>query len=148
MPHFGLIDEDALGPVEGPLMRAKLHIRGGRRRLRQGKLSYGIITLYDALISAMQWYVASPERMKGLRINKDDNMNDDKTLFNILLRSGVVDGSFDYEAFDILVENALYDSMSGFYYKEMLESYEAFMTQLGVLPFDENELPPEDPSTL
>jgi hypothetical protein len=148
MPHFGLMDEAALGPVEGPLMRAKLHIRGGRRRLRQGKLSYGIITLYDALISAMQWYVASPQRMKDLRISKDDNMNDDKTLFNILLRSGVVDGSFDYEAFDRLVENALYDSMTGFDYKEMLKNYEAVMTQLGVMPFNENELPPEDPSTL
>jgi hypothetical protein len=147
MPHFGLMDEAALGPVEGPLMRAKLHIRGGKRRLRQGKISYGIITLYDALVSAMQWYVASPERTKNLGIDEDDNMNDDKTTFNILLRSGVVDGSFDYEAFDRLVETALYDSMSSFDYKEMLESYEIVMTQLGVMPFEENELPPEDPST-
>jgi hypothetical protein len=30
MPHFGLMDDDALGPVEGYLMRAKLHIRGGK----------------------------------------------------------------------------------------------------------------------
>ncbi len=147
MPHFGLMDEAALGPVEGPLMRAKLHIRGGKRRLRQGKISYGIITLYDALVSAMQWYVASPERTKNLGIDEDDNMNDDKTIFNMLSRSGVVDGSFDYEAFDRLVENALNDSMSGFDYKEMLESYEIVMTQLGVMPFEENELPPEDPST-
>lgn len=147
MPHFGLMDEAALGPVEGPLMRAKLHIRGGKRRLRQGKISYGIITLYDALVSAMQWYVASPERIKNLGIDEDDNMNDDKTIFNMLSRSGVVDGSFDYEAFDRLVETALYDSMSGFDYKDMLESYEIVMTQLGVMPFEENELPPEDPST-
>ncbi len=147
MPHFGLMDEAALGPVEGPLMRAKLHIRGGKRRLRQGKISYGIITLYDALVSAMQWYVASPERIKDLRIDENDNMKIDKTLFSILLRSGVVDDSFDYEAFDKLVENALYNSMYGFDYKEVLESYETFMTQLGVMPFDENELPLEDPST-
>ena len=147
MPHFGLMDEAALGPVKGPLMRAKLHIRGGRRRLRQGKISLGIITLYDALISAMQWYVASPEHIEDLRIDEGDNVNDDKTLFDILLRSGVVDGSFDYGAFDRLAEDALYDSMSGFDYKDMLESYEAVMTQLGVMPFDENALPPEDPST-
>ena len=147
MPHFGLMDEAALGPVKGPLMRAKLHIRGGRRRLRQDKISLGIITLYDALISAMQWYVASPEHIKDLRIDEGDNVNDDKTLFEILLRSNVVDGSFDYGAFDRLVEDALYDSMSGFDYKDILESYESVMTQLGVLPFDENALPPEDPST-
>ena len=147
MPHFGLIDEAVTGPVDGLLMRAKLHIRCGRRRLREGKLLYGIITLYDALLSAMQWYVASPEHREKLRIKEGDNLNDDKTLFNILLHSGVIDGIFDYEVFDRLVENALYDSMSDFDYKDMLESYEAVMTQLGVMPFDENELPPEDPST-
>ncbi len=49
MPHFGLMDEGSLGPVEGPLMRARLHIRGGKRRLRQGKIAAAIATLYDAL---------------------------------------------------------------------------------------------------
>ena len=147
MPHFGLIDEAALGPVESLLMRAKLHIRGGKRRLRQGKLVDGIVTLYDALVSAMQWYTASPERMEGIRVDKDENMNDDKTLYNILTRSGVLDGTFDYEAFDGLVERALYDSISGFDYNETLMSFENVMTQLGVMPFEENELPPEDPLT-
>lgn len=40
MPHFGLMDADALGPIEAPLMRARLHIRGGRRRLRQGIMPF------------------------------------------------------------------------------------------------------------
>ncbi len=141
------MDEAALGPVEGPLMRAKLHIRGGKRRLRQGKVAYGIITLYDALISAMQWYVSSPARRKKLRLSESDNLNDDKTFFNRLSHSGVIDGTFDYEEFDRLVERSLQDAMSDFDYKKMLESYETCMTQLGVMPFDENELPPEDPLT-
>jgi len=62
MPHLGLIDERTLGPEIEPLLRARLHIKGGKRRLRQGKISSGIITLADALSSALEWYMASEER--------------------------------------------------------------------------------------
>ncbi len=147
MPHFGLMDEYALGPVEGPLMRAKLHIRGGKRRLRQGKISAGIVTLYDALCSAMEWYIAVPERKKKLTIKEGDNLKDDRTLFAILNNSGVLDGSFDYGAFNGLVEKAMTQEMPDYDYREILRGIESVMTRLGVMPFDENELPPEDPST-
>jgi hypothetical protein len=147
MPHFGLIDENALGPVEGPLMRAKLHIRGGRRRLRQGKLSLGIITLYDAVISAMQWYISDPSHKGMFRINNNEDTNDDRTVFKILTRSGVLDGSFDYDAFNELTEKALSQDMSDYDYTGMLKGIESVMTQLGVMPFDESALPPEDPKT-
>ncbi len=147
MPHFGLMREDALGPEEGLLMRSKLHIRAGKRRLRQNKLTYGIITLYDALISAMQWYIASSERRKNLRINEGDDLNDDNTLFDILKRSGVLDETFDYRAFNILVEDALNDSIHSFNHEDILKRFESVMNQLGVMPFDESKLPPEDPST-
>ncbi len=145
MPHFGLMDEYALGPVEGPLMRARLHIRGGKRRLRQGKISAGIITLYDALCSAMEQYIAVPERKKRLKMKEDDNLKDDKILFAVLNNSGILDGSFDYEAFNELVEKASKQEMPD--YKKVLDGVESVMTQLGVMPFDENELPPEDLST-
>ena len=56
MPHAGLMDERLLGPVEGPLQRARLHIRGGKRRLRQGKISAGIATLADALSASLEWF--------------------------------------------------------------------------------------------
>ncbi len=147
MPHFGLMDEYALGPIEGPLMRAKLHIRGGKRRLHQGKISAGIVTLYDALCSAMEWYIAVPERKKKLKIKEGDNLKDDKTLFAILNDSGVLDGSFDYQAFNELVEKAVTQEMPDYDYREILRGIESVMTQLGVMPFDENELPPEDPAT-
>ncbi len=147
MPHFGLMDEDALGPVEAPLQRAKLHIRGGKRRLRQGKISDGILALYDAIVSAMDWYIAVPERRENLQIEKNDDLKDDKTLFTVLTRSGVLDGSFDYEAFDALVEEALHSQMTYYDYTEVLKGIESFMKQLGVMPFNEDDLPPEDPST-
>jgi len=142
------MDEYALGPVEGPLMRAKLHIRGGRRRLRQGLISLGIITLYDALLSAMQWYVAVPEQEKKFHVKDDEDMKDDKTVYKLLTRSGVLDGSFDYEVFNELAEKALYQDMSDYDYTEMLKGIESVMTQLGVMPFEESALPPEDPKTV
>ncbi|HXX53320.1 MAG TPA: hypothetical protein VEI28_01975, partial [Thermodesulfovibrionales bacterium] len=90
------MDEGELGPEEGLLQRARLHIRGGRRRLRQGKVAAAFVTLYDALIAAMEWYFTSPERKGRLIIRNDDNLKDDKVLYKILVRSGVLDGEFDY----------------------------------------------------
>ena len=147
MPHAGLMVEREMGDEEGPLLRAKLHIRSGRRRLRQGKIAAGIFTIYDALIGAMEWYFASPERRAGLIIREKDNLKDEKVLYNILVRSGVLDGRFDFRWFvDEVVEMATYDAMENYDYNKLLKDIEDVMTQIGVMPFDENELPPEDPS--
>lgn len=147
MPHAGLMDEEALGPEAGPLQRARLHIRGGKRRLRQGKIPEGIITLYDALVSAMEWYFASPARVEGLDVREGDDLNNDKVRFGILTRSGVLDGSFDYVAFNDLVEKILFQDLRELKYESILLGIEAVMFQLGVMPFDESRLPQEDPST-
>lgn len=147
MPHFGLMDEQALGPVEGPLQRARLHVRGGKRRLRQGKISAGIVTLYDALLGAMAAYINAPEHKDRLVIRAGDDLNDDLTVYTILVRSGVLDGKFDFVAFDALMEKALHEEMPGYDYRALLSGIESLMTQLGVMPFDESALPPEDPRT-
>lgn len=147
MPHAGLMDERELGPVEGPLQRARLHIRGGKRRLVQGKISAGIVTLYDALDAAMLWYFAQPMRRGALSINDGENLNDDRTMYRILVRSGVLDGAFDFDAFDRLVEQALSEELPAYNYHELLSGIESVMTRLGVMPFDEAALPPEDPKT-
>ena len=147
MPHAGLMDERALGPEEGPLLRARLHIRGGKRRLREGKIAAGIVTLYDALNGAMEWYIASPERIKRLLIAAGDNLNDDRSLYRVLVLSQVLDGGFDFDAFDRLVETALHEEMQDYNYREMLDGLEGVMIRLGVMPFAESALPPEDPET-
>jgi hypothetical protein len=146
MPHFGLMDPDALGPEAAALQRARLHIRGGRRRLRQGKISAGLGTLYDALLFAMDWYLASPDRRKKIPFQGNENLRDDRTVFALLAKAGVIDGRFDYEGFRELVETAPPGS-SAYDYKEILNRVESLMTQLGIIPFEESELPPEDPST-
>lgn len=147
MPHAGLMDPDRLGREQAALQRARLHIRGGKRRLRQGKISAGIVTLYDALSAAMEWYIASAERRARLKITPGDNINNDRTVFAALTLSGVLDGAFDYASFDRLVESALEQEMPGYDYSGLLDGIEAVMTRLGVMPFDEKALPPEDPST-
>ena len=147
MPHAGLMNEEALGPEAGPLQRARLHIRAGKRRLRQDKTAAGIVTLYDALDGAMLWYFASSPRRAALAIDQADDLNDDRTLYRILVRSGVLDGSFDFEAFDQLTEQALQQELPGYDATGLLNQIEKVMTQLGVMPFDEASLPPEDPRT-
>ena len=147
MPHFGLMDENALGPEKSALMRARLHIRGGRRRLTQGKISAGILTLYDAVVFGMEWFIIPPERRKLLLIHENDNMKSDKDIYKVLTRSKVLDGRFDYISFDRLVEYAAYNEMPGYDYRELMNSVESVMTQLGIMPFDESSLPPEDPAT-
>jgi hypothetical protein len=147
MPHFGLMDEGVLGPVEGPFQRARLHIRGGKRRLRQGKISAGIVTLYDALLAAMESFVNSPEHKVSLVIKQGDDLKDERTVYAVLVRSGVLDGTFEFETFERLMEKALNEEMHGYDYRDILQGIERVMTQLGVMPFDEADLPPEDPKT-
>ena len=147
MPHAGLMDEETLGPVEGPRQRARLHIRGGKRRLRQGKISAGIATLYDAFEAAMRSYADDPERRVKLAVREGEDLNKDAILYSALVRSGVLDGKFDFGAFSRLMERALNEEMPGYDYRELLAEIESVMVQLGVMPFDENALPPEDPKT-
>lgn len=141
------MDPDALGPEMAALQRARLHIRAGKRRLRQGKISAGIVTLYDALSYALSWYVHPPERREGLKVEESEDLRDEKTAFRVLTRSGVLDGTFDYPTFDRLLERALVEEIHGFDYADTVRGIESVMTQLGVMPFEESELPPEDPST-
>lgn len=128
-------------------MRARLHIRSGKRRLRQGKVASGILTLYDALLFAMEWHVLDPSKKALLKIGEGDDLRDDKALYSVLVRSGVLDGGFDYEVFDPIIKKSVDDEMAEYDYSGLLSGVEAVMTQLGVMPFDEAALPPEDPST-
>ena len=123
MPHFGLMDtKDSFEKPEGALLRARLHIRGGKRRLRQGKISAGIVTLYDALMFALRWYIASPERRETLSVREEDDLSDERTVFDILKRSNVAIDDFDYDEFDALVEKASKEEMPEYDYSEMLRT--------------------------
>jgi hypothetical protein len=139
--------EDSFKKPEGALLRARLHIRGGKRRLRQGKVASGIVTLYDALVFALRWYFMVPEHAPALSISKHLDLNDERDMMRALRNAGVIDASFDLEALEALVDRAANDEMKDYDYRPMLDAFETLMTRLGVMPFDETLLPPEDPST-
>ena len=145
MPHAGLIDSSRIEPEHFALQRARLHIRSAKRRLRQGKTSAGIVTLFDALEFALEWHTFPP-RSEKLRLSEEETVRSRK-VFEALKRAGILDGSFDFDRFDALLEKALYEEMPGYDYRELVAGVETVMTQLGVMPFDENALPPENPAT-
>ena len=148
MPHFGLMDEkESFETEEGALLRARLHIRGGKRRLRQGKISAGIVTLYDALLFALRWYAFSPGHRKATGIRLEDALTDEKKVIGLIKSAGLFPVALNYDAFDALLEKALTEEMPEYDYSGMLRDYESFMTSLGVMPFDEAQLPTEDPAT-
>ena len=126
-------------------MRAKLHIRGARRRFERGQITDGILALYDALCSAMDWYISVPERRKRLVTNEEDNLLNDESLYSVLVRSGVLDGSFNYQKMSSLVERALDKEIQDFDWRGFMKKTDTVFTGLGVMPFDEKTLPEEKP---
>ncbi len=142
MPHAGLMKERDMGPVEGPLLRARLHIRGGKRRLRQGKHEAGIVTLGDALSAAIEYAL-------DLHSNEIPNQPFDyeQAAYDVLVSTGILSGRFDYDAFQCLVEDALAGSVDASALPARIAALDALMTELGIMPFDEAALPPENPDT-
>lgn len=145
MPHFGLMNaKESFNSAGGALFRARLHIRGGKRRLRQGKIAAGIITLYDALIFGLRSYLMAPEH----RLSRENpDLLDEREMINALREAKILDNGFDLEEFETLVEQAMSEELPDYDFKSMLSSFEALMIALEVMPFDDTSLPEEDPST-
>jgi hypothetical protein len=141
------MDPELLGPEESYLQRARLHIRGGRRRLRQGKKEEGLVTIYDALTSGVDWYLESPRRREAIRSAGEEDLRGDGARYALLVRAGVLDGTFDFEGFDRLVDRTLAGDAVAWDETKVMAGLESVMTQLGVMPFEESGLPPEDPDT-
>jgi hypothetical protein len=147
MPHFGLMNSEKLGPEESALQRTRLHIRAAKRRLSQGKVSAGIATLFDALVHGMKWYLLShEEKDESVDVQNEDTYNG-RVLFDILVRLKVLDDSFDYALFASLTDDALQNNISDCDYQAVTQEVETVMTKLGIMPFDEDMLPAEDPAT-
>ena len=136
-----------MSPAEASLTRARLHIRAGKRRLRQGKISAGIVTLYDALTYAIDWYLSDTSHQENLIVKEGERITNDSQAFAILHRSGVLGKDVDPHEMDKVFETALDSDMHDYDYSGFLKSIESAMTYLGVMPFDEATLPSEDPKT-
>lgn len=139
--------KESFDSAEGALLRARLHIRGGRRRLMQGKVADGIVTLYDALIFGLRFYFMIPEYRRLLDPGGSLDLSAEREMIRALRKGGVIDSDFDLEEFEGLVDRAAWDEMAGYDYRPMLKSFEFLMTQIEVMPFDEALLPAEGSST-
>ena len=148
MPHFGLMDATHLTEADAALLRVRLHLRGGRQRFQRGMLAPGIAALYDALQYAMRWYISFPEHRAQLGLRNAEVFEDEAELLALLVRGGVIDRAFDYAGFEQLVEQSLDDVTFQFDAARVLAQIIQVMTQLEVMPFDETQLPPENPGAL
>lgn len=149
MPHFGLMDETRMSREAAMLLRAKLHLRCGRRRVRQGKDAAGLATLYDALLSGMRWHILTTPRLKEALGSNDpvERLENDRVVVALMRQAGIIDGAFPWEHFQGLVDQALMGEKGAFDRQAVLVWVDAVMTRLGVMPFDEKELPAENPAT-
>ncbi len=145
-PHFGLIDPDKLSRKEATLIRSKLHWRCGRRRIREGKTASGVATLYDALLSGMRWYIMD-NLMKGPQAFSEEELENERFVFSQLRKAGKIGPHFDLNKIQDLVDMALMEEDIQADQDQFVEQLERFLTGIHILPFEESELPPEDPAT-
>ena len=131
--------------ADAELLRAHLHIRGGKRRLRQDKDAAGLAALYDALIHSLRWYAL--ENRTALNIADETELQDERNIFVRLAQTRVLSNLAEFDALTALVERAIDDPTFRLNAAGELAKIENWLTRLGVIPFDEAALPPEDPAT-
>lgn len=148
MPHFGLMDENKLPPEQAALLRARLHIRAGKRRLLEGKEVDGLATLYDALSNGLRYYAMN--HAQDLESTEDDSKfhQQELAIARKLVELGVLDDLDFITRFCSLIDQALDGLVPEINPQELLENLDKTMTSLGVMPFSENKLPPEAPGSL
>lgn len=145
-PHFGLMDAEKMDRAEAARLRACLHWRGGRRRLRQGKTALAVVTLYDALVSGLRWYLL----VNGVGAKAgaaQTELENDGYLFSQAERAGLFDASLELPRLQALVEQALRKEVIDADQEWFVERVEGVLTRIGILPITEATLPPEDPET-
>ncbi len=147
MPHFGLMNEDKMTCEEAELLRSRLHIRGGRRRLLEGKVNDGLVTLYDALSHGLRYYELKQDPEKETREDEGELHQQELSIARQLVHSGVLDDLNFVTRFCSIVDQAIDGIVPHISHRELLNSLDEIMTKLGVMPFSEDELPPEDPDT-
>ena len=143
-PHFGLMDESKMSREEALLMRTKLHWRCGVRKMKEINMSSeALAILYDALLSGMRWYILR-HLPRELGENGDEKLENERFVFSLLRRAGILDQSLDLPFIEKIVDKALMEEDVSFDHHRFLLQLDSFLTRLGILPFDETELPPED----
>lgn len=142
-PHFGLMEAEKMDRAGAARLRACLHWRGGRRRLRQGKTALAVVTLYDALLSGLRWYFMVND-VGAVAGAAQTELENEGYLFSRAEMAGLLDASQE-PRLQALVEQALRKEEIGVDQEWFVERVEGVLTRIGVLPIAEATLPPEDP---
>ena len=146
-PHFGLMDESSMSRTEALQMRFRLHWRSGVRKMRESKTADGLAILYDALLSAMRWYILTNLRQE-LGTDYEEQLENERFIFALLRREGVLDSSFDLSYIEESVDRALMEEDVCCDPERVLSQLEQFLRRIKALPFDASKLPPELPESL
>jgi 2-hydroxychromene-2-carboxylate isomerase len=135
MSYFAFIDASNMTDPRAALLCARLHLRNGKRHLEKGFSSRGMVTLYDAVLFGMHYYIAKHKRCASLVENID--LWDAAGLFHVLSRAGVFDDPQAFNRFSRMVERALWQESFSFDEDKVLVEVEKMLSKLGVMPFNE-----------
>src|SRR5574342_789880 len=122
MPHYDLMDATQMIEEDAALMRARLHLRGGKCRLQEGLPAAGIAALYDSVLFGMRYYIAKHKRCASF-VEKTD-LWDAAGLFQALTCVGVFDDPLSFNRFTLIVERALWQESFSFDAKTTLAEVE------------------------
>jgi hypothetical protein len=139
MLHDELMDPVKIVEARTALICARLHLRGGKRRLQQGYSAAGIAALYDAVLFGMRYYIV--KHTGCAPFVTDTDLWDAAGLFNALVQAGVFDDHLSFNRFSLIVERALWQPSFSFDADFTLAEVERMLKKLGVMPFDESTLP-------
>ena len=140
MPHHGLMDATKMTEEQASLMRARLHLRGGTRRLEEGLSAAGIVALYDALLFGMRYFIARTHHSLHIDLTNNEDLWDHAALYHTLTKAGVFEDPYAFNHLSLTVEQALWQESFSFDADAVLAEVEEMLTRLGVIPFNENFL--------
>jgi hypothetical protein len=133
MSDDSLIDAIKLTDARTALICARLHLRGGKRRLQKGLTAPGIAALYDSILFGMHYYIARHKSCASITENTDPW--DAVGLFQILAHVGVFDDPLSFNRFSLIVERALWQRSFSSDTSAILVEVEEMLKKLDVLPF-------------
>ncbi len=146
MPYPDSINESKATEANAALLRARLHLQSGKRRLQKGLNVAGIAALYDSVLFGMHYYTA---RHKGCEsFIESIDLWDATGLFHALTRAGVFEDGLMFNRFSLTVEQALWQKSFSFDVNTTVVEVEFMLRKLGVMPSDESALPNDSSQSL
>ena len=115
---------------------ARLHLRNGKRRLKKGLRTEGMIALYDSVLFGMRYYVT--EHRQCVSVVENIDLWDAARLFQALAQAGVFDDPLTFNRFSLLVERALWQKTLSLESASVLADAEKILRRLGVIPSNES----------